>query len=616
MMRHPPPFGVHAGTVAKRVLRLIAVALGLAAATAAAANPGPYGVAGFPLPSSGIGVVAAAWRHGGQQVVTLNDHNVLTFLDAASGRVLDQLAVDGLPLPAAGAKDPPQGTLTISQDGRFIAATIIGPDPAKTVVVDVARRTVATTIDRRALFWTARDLVAGPAGGCTACDFAAFDPATWQARSLGNGFGDGEHVAALPDGSRFATVVGPATAPALVVVATDSWTVTARAPLSPGAIVDLGFDHAGTRAFARQNAAITVLDLASRASTTAPAAAMAWGRSFATDIDKRVVVTTIGPMALDDTHITRLPPHLGEFRFYQPDPRYGAIYGFQDSFGQAINAVPARPNDFPWQVELSYRPLPGDNRFSPQQLHNCGGSLIRPGWVLTATHCFLNADGRLRSDDEVRQHTLVRAGSVDLNGDMATFDVVEVHILRCGTVETPSCFNDSDPSAQPPRPPLNDIALLRVAPHHEPVVVRSYTVRPPEIGKITPIRLPARTEAVHPATPVTMTGWGATSADQIEFMSTELNRIDIVVVPPETCSRSHGFGALAPTHLCAGSPDGKQLACRGDSGGPLVADIAKRPTLVGIVSWGSCTSGPAVYTNVAAFVPWITATMNAAKEHR
>lgn len=44
---------------------------------------------------------------------------------------------------------------------------------------------------------------------------------------------------------------------------------------------------------------------------------------------------------------------------------------------RVLGGSPAAIEAWPWQVSLQYR-----------KEHICGGSIIDPGWVLTAAHCF------------------------------------------------------------------------------------------------------------------------------------------------------------------------------------------------------------------------------------
>ncbi len=600
-----------------RLLGAIVVALALLVGTSARADgDGPFGISGVALPPGGA-FEAAAWRRNGKQILTIDENNMLLFWDAASRRLIDTMTLGTLPPRPTGSGAPRRVTLRISPDSMFAAVTVLPSGrPAVTLLVDLVAEKVTETIDRPALFWIPTGVVAGPHAGCTvACDFAVIDPRTTHDSALGIGFGDGRVVAAMPDGSRFVSVVAVGGRQELVVWTTTTWTPLVHVPLASDVVVEVGFDQDGSHAFARQaTPQVVVVGVADGRVETSSLPPQAAGMAFATDVDRRRVMTPLGPIPFDSN---KMSARMDFFTFYAADPRYGAIYTFNDGLAAAIGARPAAPNAFPWQVELQYRAPPGSG-FSPLVLHNCGGSLIRAGWVLTATHCFLTADNLLRSDAEAQAHTVVRAGSTELDAEMKNFDVVGVYIRRCTQTASNDCFHDYDPAAQPPVPPLNDITLLRIVPHVEPVVGRSFTLQAVPTGQIKPIRLPAPSVDIRPPSPVTMTGWGATSVGnaQERVMSASLNRIDITVMPREVCSRRHGFGPLAPTLICAGSADDAQLACKGDSGGPLVADVAKRPVLVGIVSWGNCTGGPAIYTSVAAFVPWINATIAAAEAHR
>jgi len=58
-------------------------------------------------------------------------------------------------------------------------------------------------------------------------------------------------------------------------------------------------------------------------------------------------------------------------------------------------------------------------------------------------------------------------------------------------------------------------------------------------------------------------------------------------------------------------------ACNGDSGGPLLANESTKPTLIGLVSYGSAkgcdVKKPTVYTRVAYYKPWIDRTITKMK---
>lgn len=51
---------------------------------------------------------------------------------------------------------------------------------------------------------------------------------------------------------------------------------------------------------------------------------------------------------------------------------------------RVIDGEVAAPNSWPWQAEILTRTPKGDYR------HKCGGSLIKPQWIVTAAHCLFS----------------------------------------------------------------------------------------------------------------------------------------------------------------------------------------------------------------------------------
>ena len=52
------------------------------------------------------------------------------------------------------------------------------------------------------------------------------------------------------------------------------------------------------------------------------------------------------------------------------------------SFNRIVGGIEAAPSSWPWQVSLRYN----------YAGHFCGGTLISDRWVLTAAHCFYDAE--------------------------------------------------------------------------------------------------------------------------------------------------------------------------------------------------------------------------------
>ncbi|PKM22327.1 MAG: hypothetical protein CVV10_04860 [Gammaproteobacteria bacterium HGW-Gammaproteobacteria-14] len=281
-------------------------------------------------------------------------------------------------------------------------------------------------------------------------------------------------------------------------------------------------------------------------------------------------------------------------------------YALGADFSQRIIGGDNVTTPYPWMAGLHrFNPNPPPGTYNTFPF--CGGSLIAPGWIVTAAHCITDigtgADPSLYSQTDA--NTLVRLDSPNL-ADQPTFFVAEI------TVHPQYGIVDRDDS---------DIALIQLTSKSD--------LKPVSLANQTIMSQLENSKLLDDI--VQIIGWGvfdgngfqpANASSGPQPMTLQVANIDYLPFKLAECRNA--WGGLTNNMICAWEPEPDreetpfgQDSCFGDSGGPLLLPkgtllsdgMVAHDWVLGATSFGNnrCDSNttPGVYTRLASFADWI-----------
>jgi trypsin len=203
----------------------------------------------------------------------------------------------------------------------------------------------------------------------------------------------------------------------------------------------------------------------------------------------------------------------------------------------------------------------------------CGGTLVAPGWVVSAGHCVIRPTAVNGGIDKVV------IGRHDLR---VTTVGEEINVKKATRHESYNATTHD-----------SDISLFQL--DHDSTL---------PVAKL--IGADQASAAMQADAMTTVAGWGSTREGG--STSPVLMQVDVPIITNDVCKAFPRYNIITDSQLCAGFREGGKDSCQGDSGGPIYMKINDEWRQVGLTSWGiGCAraSAPGVYTRTANHLDWL-----------